>query len=237
METVLSGLHWQICLIYLDDIIIFGKKFGDMINNLQMVLQRFEMAGLNMRPQKCQLFQKEVEFLGHIISESGVNTDPKKIECIADWPILRNVREFRLFLGLCGYYRRFTANYSHIAKPLTRLTEKEYEFNWTEECSEAFNSLKLVLITAPILAHPDFSKPFILDTDASDQAIGAVLAQRFDNIERVVAYASRTLMKTECKYCVTRKELLALVCFVKNFRHLYMVLISLLELIIVHYVG
>ena len=94
-----------------------------------------------------------------------------------------------------------------------------------------------MLITAPILAHPDFSKPFILDTDASDQAIGAVLAQRFDNKERVVAYASRTLMKTEHKYCVTRKELLALVFFVKYFRYLYMVLISLLELIIDHYVG
>ena len=142
METVLSGLHWQICLIYLDDIIIFGKTFGDMINNLEMVLQRFEMAELKLRPQKCQLFQKEVEFLGHIINESGVNTDPKKIECIADWPIPRNVREVRSFLGLCGYYRRFIANYSHIAKPLTRLTEKDYKFNWTEECSEAFNSLK-----------------------------------------------------------------------------------------------
>ena len=219
METVLSGLHWQICLIYLDDIIIFGKTFGDMINNLEMVLQRFEMAGLKLRPQKCQLFQKEVEFLGHIINESGVNTDPKKIECIAEWPIPRNVREVRSFLGLCGYYRRFIANYSHIAKPLTRLTEKDYKFNWTEECSEAFNSLKQMLITAPILAHPDFSKPFILDTDASDQAIGAVLAQRFDNKERVVAYASRTLTKTERKYCVTRKELLALVFFVKYFRH------------------
>ena len=133
VETVLSGLHWQIYLIYLDDIIIFGKTFSDMINNLEMVLQRFEMAGLKLRPQKCQLFQKEVEFLGHIINESGVNTDPKKIECIADWPIPRNVREVRSFLGLCGYYRRFIADYSHIAKPLTRLTEKEYKFNWTED--------------------------------------------------------------------------------------------------------
>ena len=183
METMLSGLHWQICLIYLDDIIIFGKTFCDMINNLEIVLQRFEMAGLKLRPQKCQLFQKEVEFLGHIINESGDNTDPKKIECIADSPIPRNVREVRSFLCLCGYYRRFIADYSHIAKPLTRLTEKEYKFNWTGECSEAFNSLKQMLITAPILAQPDFSKPFILDTDSRDQAVGAVLAQRFNNKE------------------------------------------------------
>ena len=93
------------------------------------------MAGFKLRPQKCQLFQKEVEFLGHIINERGVNTDPNKIECIADWPIPRNVKEVRSFLGLCGYYRRFIANYSRIAKPLTRLTEKEYKFNRTEECS------------------------------------------------------------------------------------------------------
>ena len=219
METVLSGLHWQICLIYLDDIIIFGKTFKEMITNLDTVLQRFEKAGLKLKPNKCQLFQKEVSFLGHVINEDGVNTDPKKIECIANWPIPTCVKEVRSFLGLCSYYRRFIAEYSHIAKPLTRLTEKNYKFNWTHECSEAFEKLKQQLTTAPVLAHPDFSKPFILDTDASDLAIGSVLSQKIDGKERVVAYASRTLTKAERKYCVTRKELLALVYFVKYFRH------------------
>ena len=219
METVLSGLHWQKCLIYLDDIIIYGKTFNEMISNLDTVLQRFEKAGLKLKPQKCQLFQKEVEFLGHVINEHGVNTDAKKIECIADWPIPTSVKEVRSFLCLCSYYRRFIADYSHIAKPLTRLTEKNFKFNWIKECAEAFEKLKQMLITAPILAHPDFSKPFILDTDASDHAIGAVLSQKVDDKERVVAYASRTLTKTERKYCVTRKELLALVYFVKYFRH------------------
>ena len=219
METVLSGLHWQICLIYLDDIIIFGKTFKEMITNLDTVLQRFEKAGLKLRPSKCQLFQKEVSFLGHVINEDGVNTDPKKIECIANWPIPSCVKEVRSFLGLCSYYRRFIAEYSHIAKPLTRLTEKNYKFNWTHECSEAFEKLKQQLTTAPVLAHPDFKKPFILDTDASDLAIGSVLSQKIDGKERVVAYASRTLSKAERKYCVTRKELLALVYFVKYFRH------------------
>ena len=219
METVLSGLHWQVCLIYLDDIIIFGRTFNEMISNLDTVLQRFVKSGLKLKPSKCQLFCKEVEFLGHIINENEVHTDPKKIACIADWPTPSSVKEVRSFLGLCSYYRRFIADYSHLAKPLTRLTEKNYKFNWTKECVEAFEKLKQMLTTAPILAHPDFSQPFILDTDASDLAIGSVLSQKIDNKERVLAYASRTLSKAEHKYCATRKELLALVYFVKYFRH------------------
>ena len=219
MELVLSGLHWQICLIYLDDIIIFGKTFAEMIQNLDTVLARFAQAGLKLKSQKCQLFKREVDFLGHVINKHGIHTNPQKIECVKTWPTPKNITELRSFLGLCSYYRRFIANYSHVAKPLTRLTEKDQKFNWTSECSEAFGRLKHTLVTAPILAHPDFTKPFILDTDASNHAIGAVLSQKTENEERVIAYASRTLSKSERKYCVTRKELLALVYFVKYFRH------------------
>ena len=219
MELVLSGLHWQICLIYLDDIIIFGKTFAEMIHNLDTVLARFAQAGLKLKSQKCQLFKREVDFLGHVINEHGIHTNPQKIECVKTWPTPKNISELRSFLGLCSYYRRFIANYSHVAKPLTRLTEKNQRFSWTSECSEAFDRLKHMLVTAPILAHSDFTKPFILDTDASNHAIGAVLSQKTGNEERVIAYASRTLSKSERKYCVTRKELLALVYFVKYFRH------------------
>ena len=190
-----------------------------MIKNLDMVLERFAQAGLKLKSQKCQLFKKEVDFLGHVINEQGVHTNPQKIECVMNWPLPKNITELRSFLGLCSYYRRFIANYSHVAKPLTRLTEKEQKFNWTTECSEAFDRLKHMLITALILAHPDFTKPFILDTDASNHAIGAVLSQKVGNKENVIAYASRTLSKSERKYSVTRKELLALVYFVKYFRH------------------
>lgn len=164
-----------------------------MIKNLDIVFERFSQTGLKLKPKKCQLFRKEVEFLGHIINENGVHTDPRKIQCIKEWPLPKNIKEVQSFLGLCSYYRRFIASYSHIAKPLSRLTEKNQKFEWTIECSEAFESLKHMLITAPILAHPDFSKPFILDTDASNQAIGAVLSQKFGDKERVIAYASRTL--------------------------------------------
>ena len=197
MELVLSGLYWQICIIYLDDIIIFGKTFAEMIQNLDMVFARLTEAGLKLQSKKCQLFKKEVEFLGHIINEQGVHTAPKKIECVKNWPLPHDIKDVRSFLGLCGYYRRFIADYSHVTKPLTRLLEKDQRFKWTAECSEAFNRLKHLLVTAPILAHPDFNQPFILDTDASNHAIGAVLSQRIDGKERVIAYASRTLSKSE----------------------------------------
>ena len=198
---------------------IYGKSFEAMINDLDQVLRRFADTGLKLKPRKCQLFKKEVEFLGHTINEFGVNTDPRKIDCIKYWPEPSNVKEIRPFLGLCSYYRRFIPDYSHVAKPLTRLTEKNNNFDLTDECQHAFDCLKKLLMTTPVLAHPDFTKNFIFDTDASDNAIGAVLSQKFGTTERVVAYVSRTLTKSERKYCVTRKELLALVNFVKYFRH------------------
>ena len=219
MEAILAGLNWEICLIYLDDIIIHGRTFEEMLSNLDRVLNKLQEAGLKLKARKCQLFQKEVEYLGHVVSSDGIRTDPKKIEAVQNWPTPENVTELRAFIGLCSYYRRFIQGFADIAKPLHRLTGKEVLFNWTKECEVAFQTLKHKLCETPILAHPDFSKEFILDTDASDFAIGAVLSQVFDGQERVISYASKTLSKSERRYCVTRKELLALVHFVKYFRH------------------
>ena len=219
METVLAGLHWQICLIYLDDVIVVGKTFEDMIQNLGLVFERLQQAGLKLKPRKCKLFAKKVTFLGHVISEAGVHTDPNKTECIENWPTPKNTREVRAFLGLCSYYRRFVYNFAEIAKPLFKLTEKNQPFKWTDDCTRVFQMLKEKLVEAPILTHPDFAKSFILDVDASDQSIGAVLSQMTENGESVIAYASRTLTKSERRYCVTRKEMLALVNFVKYYKH------------------
>ena len=219
IEIVLAGLHWETCLVYLDDIIVCGKTFEDMVKNLDEVFSRLQQAGLKLKARKCHLFAQRVEFLGHIISEEGVSTDPKKTECIRNWPIPSTVKEVRSFLGFCSYYRRFIFRFAEIAKPLHKLTEKSERFKWTEECLEAFRNLKSKLINAPILAHPDFSRSFILDVDACDQSIGGVISQVINGEERPVALASRTLTKTERSYCVTRKEMLALVNFVKHFKH------------------
>ena len=187
-----------------------------MVTNLGEVFRRQHQAGLKLKARKCHLFVRRVELLGHIISEEGVSTDPKMTECIRNWPIPSTVKEVRSFLGFCSYYRRFIFRFAEIAKPLHKLMEKSERFKWTEECLEAFQNLKNKLIDAPILAHPVFIQSFILDVDACDQRIGGVISQVINEEERPVAFAST---KTERSYCVTRKEMLALVNFVKHFKH------------------
>jgi len=128
IETVLAGLDWQICLIYLDDIIDHGRNFPNMLNNLDQVLERLQNAGLKLKPRKCQLFCKEVSFLGHLVSADGVQTDPKKIEVVKNWPEPKHLTQVRSFLGFCSYYHRFIRGFSDLSKPLTKLTEKGQTF-------------------------------------------------------------------------------------------------------------
>ena len=160
-----------------------------------------------------------MKYLGHILSSEGVQTNPAKIQTIKEWPKPINTEEVQRFLGLCTYYRRFVKDFSKIASPLYKLTQKNVEFRWNSECEAAFSLLKTELVNAPVLKYPDFTKPFILDTDASEMGIGAVLSKNIDGREYVVAYGSRALLKSEKNYCVTRKELLALVYFIKYFKH------------------
>jgi transposase InsO family protein len=185
--------------------------------NLQVVLQKLREAGLRLKPSKCSFFQRRVGYLGHIVSREGVATDPAKTEKVAAWPCPTSVTEVQRFLGLASYYRRFIRNFAQIAKPLHRLTEKTQGFQWTEQCDDAFRELKQRLTSAPILAFPDFSQTFILDTDASQTGIGAVLSQVQEGRERVVAYASRTLSKAERRYCVTRREVVTYVQHFQNY--------------------
>ena len=219
MERVLAGLHWETCLIYIDDIIVFSKTFDEHVDRLTQVLQRLRAANLKLASHKCKLFRSRVEFLGHVVSDRGVETDPKKIEAISAWPEPKTVKEVRSFIGLSSYYRRFVKDFAKLARPLHRLTEKDTSFEWTTECQEAFNSLKAALASPPILGYPLVDGLFTLDTDASLDGIGAVLSQEQDGVEKVIAYYSRALTHTERKYCVTRRELLAVVESVKHFHH------------------
>ena len=218
MELVLAGLRWEICLAYLDDVVVFGRSFEEHLQRLRLVLQRLREANLKLNPKKCQFFRQSASFLGHVISGDGVSTDPEKIQSVTAWPVPINTAELRSFLGLASYYRRFVRAFSVIAAPLYRLLEKESTFRWTETCDEAFTTLKQKLVTAPVLAYPRVGATFFLDTDASNSGIGAVLSQQQDGMERVIAYGSRTLSKAEKSYCATRKELLALVYFMRHFR-------------------
>ena len=218
MENIMCGLQWESLLVYLDDVIIFGKTIEEEMSRMREVFRRLRQAHLKLKPKKCMLFQKSVLYLGHVVTPDGIATNPEKIRDIVDWPIPTCVKDVRSFLGLASYYRRYVKGFCEFAKPLHDLTRKSVVFHWTSECEEAFYALKQCLTTSPVLAYPNNSGKFILDTDASSYGIGAVLSQEQDGKERVIAYASRTQSKTERNYCVTRKELLAVVFFVKKFR-------------------
>ena len=218
MDAVLAGLQWKSCLVYLDDVIIVGRTFEEHLNHLGEVFNRLRQAGLKLKVTKCSLFQEKVCYLGHIVSSEGVSTDPSKTKKVADWPVPTTPKEVQQFLGFANYYRRFVKDFATIARPLHRLTEKNNSFQWTPECQLSFEQLRNQLVSAPILAYPDFTKEFVLDTDASDVGIGAVLSQVTEKGERVIAYASRALTKPERRYSVTRRELLAVVVFTQHFR-------------------
>ena len=219
MELALSGLQWVSCLIYLDDVIVYSSNFSDQVSRLRGVFARIRDAGLKLKPTKCQLFKKEVCFLGHILSERGVLPNPDNVKKLQDWPAPHNVKQVRSFLGLGNYYRRFVKEYSKMVKPLTDLTKKDVKFEWTEKCGEAFEALKQALLGPDVMAYPKDEGSFILDTDACDVSIGCVLSQLQDGVERVIAYGSRTLNRAERNYCVTDRELLAVKYFVEYYKH------------------
>ena len=206
MDIVLSGLHLDVCLVYLDDIIIFSKMIEEHLERLVTVLDRLKSAGLKLKPEKCSLFRRPVSFLGHVLLQGTIATDPAKTKAVSEWPTL------------ASYYRRFVKGFADIAAPLHALTKKSQIFSWPEEAQTAFERLKEALTSSPVLAMPNDIGEMIIDTDASDRNIGCVLSQIQDGVEKVIVYASRSLDKRESNYCVTMKELLAVVYFVKYFR-------------------
>ena len=163
------------------------------------------------------IWKQICKFLGHIISENGISTDPEKLKQIQEWPRPRTQNDVRSLLGYATYYRKFIKGFAHLTDPLNKLLQKDHPFQWKETCEQAFNSLKTAFCEIVTLKFPNFSRPFIVGTEASDVGIGAVLSQLKEvNMEQPVGYYSRSLSKLERKYAVTRKEMLALV---KAFRH------------------
>lgn len=218
MNKVLAGLNGLKAFVYLDDIIIYAKDLADHSQKLSDILQRLRKYNLKLQPSKCEFLRKEVNYLGHQITDDGVKPDPQKIKCVKEFPVPTNVKEVKSFLGLSGYYRRFIQNYGQIAKPLTSLLKKDVPYRWSDLCQQAFEQLKDLLTQAPILQYPDFSKPFNLTCDASDYAIGCVLSQGPIGKDLPIAFASRTLNKAEINYNTTEKELTSIVWGIKVYR-------------------
>lgn len=218
MNQILSGLNGVKCLVYLDDIIVYGVDLNDHNSKLIEVFTCLRKNNLKLNPNKCNFLHKEISFLGHVVSHDGIKADPKKIEAIVKYPVPKCVKEIQSFVGLAGYYRRFIPKFSEIASPLFKLLKKGVDFNWDPFCDEAFSILKNALISTPILQYPDYSKEFHVTCDASLVALGAVLSQEYDNFELPIVYASRTINSAEKNYSAIEKELLAIVWGIEQFR-------------------
>ena len=213
MNRVFHSQLRRYVLVFFDDILVYSKTWDDHIAHLDIVLGILGKESLYAKESKCDLGMTELLYLGHIISSKGVRMDPEKIRVIVEWPTPVNLTQLRGFLGLCGFYRRFVNGYSRHAAPLTDLTKKG-AFIWTPEAHNCFEMFKLIMTTCPVLALPNFSKPFELQCDASGEGIGAVLMQD----KHPIAFESRKLRGPERGYSIYDKEMLAIMHALAKFR-------------------
>ncbi|UYV81352.1 hypothetical protein LAZ67_20000902, partial [Cordylochernes scorpioides] len=218
MDNVLMGLKWNICLCYLDDIVVYSDTFEEHLERLSKVLSCLQQAGLTINPDKCLFGSTRIKILGHVADKDGIQPDSEKVEAIKKFPVPKSVCDIQSYLGLCSYYRRFIKNFSKIAAPLQILLKKDQKFIWTQEQKDSFESLKKALMQKPVLGHFKESAITKLHTDASSYGLGAVLVQIQENQENPIAYASRTLSKAEKNYSTTERECLAVIWAIGKFR-------------------
>lgn len=219
MEDVLRGLQNNICLVYLDDIIIFSTSLQEHLERLKLVFDRLRDSNFKIQLDKSEFLQKEVSYLGHVVTPDGVKPNPDKINSILNYPIPKNPKQIKGFLGLLGYYRKFIPSFAKITKPMTNCLKKDAKIDINDPTyRNCFEHCKTLLVNEPILQYPDFNQIFHLTTDASNYAIGAVLSQGPIGQDRPIAYASRTLNNHEINYSTIEKELLAIVWATKYFR-------------------
>ncbi|GAU12466.1 hypothetical protein TSUD_229990, partial [Trifolium subterraneum] len=213
MNNVFRSLLRKCVLVFFDDILIYSRSWKEHLEQLASVLNMLELHSLVANKKKCQFAQGSIEYLGHVISEEGVAVDPNKIKSVVQWPVPKNVKGVRGFLGLTGYYRKFIKDYGKIAKALTELTKKD-NFKWGREAQQAFEELKGKLTTAPVLALPDFTKQIIIESDASGGGIGAILMQD----KKPIAYFSKALGKRNLTKSAYEKEMMAVVLAIQHWR-------------------
>ena len=219
MNNVLQGLLFKFALAYLDDIIVYSRSFEEHLEHLDQVFERLLQADLKLKLSKCEFFMQQLQFLGHMVSANGIQPDFDKVKAICNMPPPKCVKDIRAFIGMCGYYRRYIPNFAHVAGPLISLTRKNAVFTWSPACEQAFQTLKTWLTNSPVLIHPDLNKPYRVYTDASDYAVGAILAQLGDDGEKhVVHYLSQQLSRTQRKWATIEKEAWAVVTALKKFR-------------------
>ncbi len=219
VDLLLCGLVGTSVTVYLDDILIYSSSFDEHLKHLREVFDRLLGANLKLKPSKCTFAHPEVSFLGHVVTRDGIRPDEKKILAIKKFPPPRDVTGVKRILGLLGYYRHFICAFAKIAAPLHHLLKAKTKFEWTPDCQDALDTLKEKLISYPVLVHPDFSKDFILETDACLTGIAAILSQEQDDkTVHPIAYASRALHDAEKNYACWETEILAVQWGIRYFR-------------------
>ena len=218
VDCVMAGLQYETLIVYLDDIIVFGKNYIEHLQKLEEVLKRLQNANLKLSPNKCHFMKTRVTYLDHIVSQGEIKPDPAKVKAIAEYPQPRDIKELRSFIGLASYYRRFLRNFSQIASPLNRLLEKKVAYVWDKECEKAFTKVKYSLSNDIVVCFPDYTRPFVVAADASNVAIGAVISNVMDDgTERPIAYMSKTLNKTQRKWSTIEREAYAVIVALNEF--------------------
>ena len=219
MHSVLRKILYKYCLCYIDDVLVFSKNVKEHMDHLSEIFQRFRDSNLKLHPTKCTFAVDQVLYLGHILSQNGVEVDQSKVDAVKSFPRPTNLKTLRGFLGLTGYYRRFIKGYAQIANPMYQLLKKDVPFQWNEKCEKGFLQLKNSLITAPVLQFPDLNREFVLVTDASRQSIFFILTQEDDNGKsHPLNFGGRSLRPNEVNYTVSEIELLAIIEGIK-FNH------------------
>lgn len=214
MNSTLASLLRKCVLVFFDDILIFSHIYEEHVQHVRLVLELLHKDKWQVKLSKCVFAQRQLRYLGHIISEAGVATDPDRIQAVLRWPSPSSIKELHSFLGLAGYYRRFVRHFGVISKPLTELLRKGSIFVWTEVQEQAFQALKQALTSAPVLALSDFSKPFVVETDASGHGVGAVLMQG----GHPLAYLSKALGPRSMGLSTYEKEYLAILLAIEQCR-------------------
>ena len=219
MQRVLGNALGKHAMVYIDDIVVFSKTEAEHEEHVRDILNRLQGAGLVVKREKCHFKQRQLPLLGYIVSGEGIAADPEKTRAISELKPPTNVAELRRFLGVTNYYRQLIEQYADIAAPLQYLIRKGVPWIWTDQCQTAFADLKLALVSSDVMAHPVIGDPYLLYTDASDKAIGAILVQKDSNgIERPIQYVSRALKGSELKWSTIEKEAYAIVNALKTLR-------------------
>jgi len=213
MNDIFKPYLRKFILVFFDDIPIYSSSYDQHLVDLKTAFETLKWHTLFVKMSKCSFGKTQVEYFGHIITIHGVSIDQKKVSSMTDWPQPKTVKKLRGFLGLTGYYRRFIKHYGVISKPLTSLLKKD-SFQWNDEAQAAFETLKEAMAAAPVLALPDFTKTFMVETNASGEAIGAVVMQE----GHPIAYLIKALAPKHQALSTYEKEFMAVVLAVENWR-------------------